>query len=95
MVEFDDALTRFQGVDLSYRRSTSVMSGYMRERIDETFVGWSPSEWPGAWRARIVTSKNERSEYRVTTFGDTPEDAIARLWIALNRIDRGEESNAG
>ena len=87
-IEFDPKLVRFQGMDISYRRSTSCCE---RQPIDKVFVNWSPSEWPGDWRARIVTSKNERAEYRVCTFGNTAEEAVERLHHAVACIDRGEK----
>lgn len=44
------------------------------------------TDWPGAWRARLHASKNERDDYRLEAFGDSPEAAIEALADAVNRI---------
>lgn len=35
--------------------------------------------WPKPWRARIRPQKNGRERYRLTAFGDTAAEAIAKL----------------
>ncbi len=39
------------------------------------------------WRARLRTNKNERSDYRITSYGDSMEAAVARLYGELCRRD--------
>lgn len=35
--------------------------------------------WPAPWRARIRTAKNERASYRLTAYGETADEACAKL----------------
>lgn len=48
--------------------------------------------WDGPWRARLVTSKNERIDYRITVTGQTWEDAVGKLVAAVRQVD---EEHAG
>lgn len=73
----DTIALRFLGVDLQFRRTThSRSSGEL--------------SWPKPWRARLVTTKNERAEYRVAVYGDTSSQAIANLVALVHALDRGE-----
>jgi hypothetical protein len=55
----------------------------------ERFLGGSleyrrhGTSWPAPWRARIVASKNERDDYRVTAYGATQDEACERCLAAL------------
>lgn len=49
--------------------------------------GCGPSAWWKPWRARLVTSKNERAEYRITVFGSTADEAVQALAAAVREID--------
>jgi hypothetical protein len=49
---------------------------------------FKPAEWPEKWRAQMFASKNERSEYRITVYGDSMYDAIAKLRAAVEEADR-------
>ena len=60
-----------------------------KDEIANRFAGFSldrrhprPREWGGHWRARILVNKNERSHYRITTYGETPEEALQALQAA-------------
>jgi hypothetical protein len=68
-----DLSNRFSGVDLQFRRTTTCSAG----------------QWPAPWRARMLTSKNERTEYRITVYGDTAAQAASNLLAAVRRIDEG------
>jgi hypothetical protein len=46
----------------------------------------SGTSWMGKWRARIHSTKNERSEWRLTAYGNTPEEAILNLQVQVNKI---------
>ena len=88
----DELLTiltrRFSGVDLQYRRVFTHVAGQAQ-------IGSPAIDWPGAWRARLVTSKNERADYRITVFGDTPERALELLVAEVKRVDEaGKVSGA-
>lgn len=43
--------------------------------------------WPKRWRARTITHKNERSDYRVTGWGDTPDAAAADMMEQISQVD--------
>ncbi len=73
VAEFVKLSTRFLGVDLQRRRHTNSR-------------GW-PGEWPHPWRARLLTSKNERSEFRVSAYGTDIYEAMAALVAAVRDID--------
>ena len=45
------------------------------------------TNWPAAWRARLVATKNERARYRVERFGDTSQSAVEALRNAVAEID--------
>ena len=47
----------------------------------------SGTSWPCRWRARLLSTKNEREEYRITAFGDTAAEAILKLQIMVNKLD--------
>jgi hypothetical protein len=47
-----------------------------------------PAEWLGQWRAQMVASKNERSSYRITAYGESAYDAIANLRGEVEKEDR-------
>lgn len=49
---------------------------------------WESIGWKGRWRAKNVTMKNERDDYRLTAFGSTPDEAIQRLIDAVERVDK-------
>lgn len=69
---FSALSTRFLGFDLQHRRDCGG--------------GWN--EWQNQpWRARIVTSKNERANYRITVYGPTAEYVCAKLLEAVRKID--------
>ena len=46
-----------------------------------------PAAWPKRWRARIVTTKNERAAYRLTAWGDTVEEVAAALQTQVDQLD--------
>lgn len=48
----------------------------------------SDAAWPAPWRAKLVTNKSERSEYRITVYGSTWADAVAKLLFAISEIDQ-------
>jgi hypothetical protein len=70
----DDIARRFAGMDILYRR----------HGFDSRCIGGVMSQ---PWRARIVTSKNERAEYRVTAYGKTREEAERGLIAAVAKLD--------
>jgi hypothetical protein len=70
----DDIARRFAGVDIMYRR----------HGFDSRCIGGVRS-YP--WRARLVTSKNERCEYRVTAYGKTREEAEQGLVSLVEELD--------
>lgn len=77
MSVFDDLAklsSRFQGVDVQHRRSTSCCNG---------------GEWKGDWRVRLLTSKNQRREYRITVYAATAERAIGDLIRHVEAVDHG------
>lgn len=44
--------------------------------------------WPAPWRARLAVTKNERGDYRsLVAFGDTAEQALDSLHVAVEKID--------
>ena len=43
--------------------------------------------WIAPWRATVVVSKNERSQYRIETFGTTPSEAIDALVSEVRALD--------
>lgn len=45
------------------------------------------TDWPAAWRARLVAPKNERDKYRVERFGNTAQSAVEALRDAVAEID--------
>ena len=47
----------------------------------------SGTSWPFRWRARLLSTKNEREEYRITAFGNTAAEAILGLQIMVNKLD--------
>lgn len=53
------------------------------------------TEWPMRWRARLVTGKNERDEYRVEVFADSAAMAIAKLLAEVRRIDEAKGGSDG
>lgn len=56
--------------------------------VDLSYRRDRPSEWPASWRARLVTSKNERSDYRLERYGETADAAMASLMLAVEEQDR-------
>lgn len=42
----------------------------------------------GQWTARLITSKNERDNYRITCIGATPLEAIIALLDAVHAEDK-------
>jgi hypothetical protein len=74
LLTLDELSSRFLGVDIQYRRDS----------------GGCTAGWPAQWRARLLTSKNERSAYRVVAYGKTLELAVLALSELVNRIDRGQ-----
>ncbi len=69
--EFAELGKRFQGVDLQFRRTTNCGS----------------CGWPAPWRARLLTSKAEREEYRMNAYGRTPFEAISKLLSGVAAIE--------
>lgn len=69
---------RFLGLDMQYRRG-----------------GWRPGWWPPSedapWRVRLVTSKNENSDYRIDRFGISLDEACQRVLDEVDRLDAGRE----
>lgn len=45
------------------------------------------TDWPAPWRARLHATKNERSDYRIQSFGNTAEEAIARLVASVESVE--------
>lgn len=45
------------------------------------------TDWPAPWRARLVSTKNERDEYRVECFGETAQAAIESLCAVVAKLD--------
>ena len=43
--------------------------------------------WSGRVRIQLVTSKDARAKYRITKFGDTIEEAAARMIDAVAALD--------
>ena len=84
MKTIDEILTalssRFLGVDLQYRRTTTCSAG----------------QWPAPWRARLLTSKNERASYRMDAFGHTAQEAAQHLanMVYLNDVRIAERQAA-
>jgi hypothetical protein len=69
---------RFLGFDLQYRRATgSTASG----------------GWRACWRARVVTGRDERPEYRLTGFGDDHVAAIGDLADRIVEVNREVQGN--
>ncbi len=49
----------------------------------------SGTNWPAAWRVCLVSTKNERGDYRLECYGDTPEQAIDALQTMVVKVDQG------
>lgn len=47
----------------------------------------SQPEWSASWRATLVANKNERSDYRITVYGETLREAISKLRDRVRAID--------
>jgi hypothetical protein len=45
------------------------------------------TNWRGAYRFRLLPNKQERQEYRLTAYGDSPDDAIRRGYLKLINRD--------
>lgn len=41
------------------------------------------TDWPAPWRARTSCSKNERFDHRITVYGATPNEALAKLRLEI------------
>lgn len=44
-------------------------------------------EWPAPWRATLIANKNERSDYRITVYGETLVDALGKLSAHVWSLD--------
>lgn len=58
--------------------------------LSERFHGFDLQrrrDWIEPWRARIVTTKNERANYRLEAYGPTAADACTRLELLVNEQD--------
>lgn len=53
------------------------------------------TDWPAPWRARLHATKNERSEYRIQSFGNTAEEAIARLVASVESVETTTPNASG
>lgn len=64
------------------------------ERLGQMFYGFDlkrrkhGTDWPKPWRAAVMTSKNEISDYRVSAYGDTAEEACQLLLDRVAAIRR-------
>ncbi len=61
------------------------------DKLAERFSGIDiqrRSQWSPKWRARIVTSKNERAEYRAEVYADTHDEAVSKLLALVEAIDQ-------
>ena len=72
---FEALAHRFLGVDLQSRRVTCGGGG-------------PGCFWPARWRARLVTSKNEHSDYRLTAYGETADAAMVELQQMVEAVER-------
>jgi len=45
------------------------------------------TDWPAPWRVRLVSTKNEREDYRLECFGDTAQHAIDALRVVVSKMD--------
>lgn len=43
--------------------------------------------WPAPWRARLAVTKNERADFRLEAFGNTAEQSIEALRVAVDKVD--------
>lgn len=66
---------RFAGIDIQFRRCGFDSTGRSEER-------------GMPWRARIFTSKNERSEYRIEAYGATQYAAVKLLVDRVAELDK-------
>lgn len=63
------------------------------EKLSKRFNGFDlqhrrgGTDWPLPWRAAIRTNKNERHNYRLESFGATPQEACWILLVAIETID--------
>jgi hypothetical protein len=46
-------------------------------------------DWPAEWRARFLPTKNERAEYRLEAYADTPDGAWEALQAMVHQVDTG------
>lgn len=69
---FAEVGERFQGVDLQYRRTSTCGGG----------------EWPAPWRARLLTNKAERHEYRLAAFGCSIWEAMRNLVKMVDAVEK-------
>lgn len=54
--------------------------------VDVTFRRKLPAEWPRRWRVRLITSKNERAEYRQIGYGETFDEAAMDLLLKIGGL---------
>lgn len=47
----------------------------------------SGTDWPSPWRVRLVSTKNEREDYRLECFGDTAQQAVEALRAVVAKMD--------
>ena len=45
----------------------------------------SGTDWPKPWRVRLIATKNERDNYRITSYGETLVEAIDYIRVTTYR----------
>lgn len=55
--------------------------------IDIQFRRHCPIGWESTWRIRVLASKNERDDYRITAFGDSFDAAVIAVLAAAQESD--------
>ncbi len=66
---------RFAGIDVAFRRDAPAE---WTQAATSSMAGL-PINFQAHWRIRVVVSKNERSEYRATTYGETFDEAAEAM----------------
>lgn len=75
--------------------STDEILAWLGDRFEGVTVERRRSAgWPLPWRARLIASKNERSDYRLTAHAETCAGAVAMLYAEVTRADANQAAGA-
>lgn len=64
------------------------------ERLSNRWSGFSLEkrfDWVKPWRAKIIPNKQERQDYRLTEYGDSPYEALTALEESVKEVDQANE----